>query len=170
MTSLLQYAKITERPIDFMEYLRLFTGYSINSPKHTDEECQEIYADFEKKFSEQMTYLEFADHYKWYFVQECQSGNISNKECNNKWAALEVVAKKTNPDLTKTYAEWKEYFYKVSSEFESWMLNESVDLVENFWRNFNNGNNTITISKKDLAQIIETAYQEGKSKKDKLKR
>lgn len=52
MISLLQYAKITERPIDFMEYLRLFTGYSINSPKHTDEECQEIYADFEKNLAQ----------------------------------------------------------------------------------------------------------------------
>lgn len=48
MASLLQYAKTTERPIDFMEYLRLFTGYSINNSNHTDEECQEIYADFER--------------------------------------------------------------------------------------------------------------------------
>ena len=50
MASLLQYAKTTERPIDFMEYLRLFTGYSINNSNRTDEECQEIYADFEKNF------------------------------------------------------------------------------------------------------------------------
>ena len=53
MISLIQYAKETaDRPVDFLEYLNLFTGYDLNSPKRTDKECQEIYADFEKKFSE----------------------------------------------------------------------------------------------------------------------
>lgn len=42
-------------------------------------------------------------------------------------------------------------------------LNESVELMETLWRNFSDGSNTITISKKDLAMIVETAYQEGKS-------
>lgn len=163
MMSLIEYAKTTERPTDFIEYLNLFTGYAIDNPKRTGEDCQEIYADFEKKFLEQMTYLEFADDYKWYFVQECQLGHISSKECNDKWAALEVIAKKTSPDQIKTFLEWKKYFYVMSSKFENWALNESVDLMETFWRNFCDGGDTITISKKDLATIVETAYQQGKS-------
>ena len=59
--------------------------------------------------------MEFADHYKWYFVQECQLNHISNKECNVKWATLEVVAKKTDLNQTKTFTEWKEYFYAMVS-------------------------------------------------------
>ena len=51
MTSLLQYAKTVNRPVDFLEYLNLFTGYDLNSSR-TDKKCQEIYADFEKKYSE----------------------------------------------------------------------------------------------------------------------
>ena len=106
--------------------------------------------------------MEFADHYKGYFVQECQLNHISNKECNAKWATLEVVAKKTELTQTKTFTEWKEYFYAMASKLEDWALNESVNLMETFWRNFSDGSNTITISKKDLAMIVETAYQEGK--------
>lgn len=164
MISLIQYAKETaDRPVDFLEYLNLFTGYDLNSPKHTDKECQEIYADFEKKFSEQIVYMEFADRYKWYFVQECQLSHISSKECNAKWATLEVVAKKTDLTQTKTFTEWKEYFYAMASKLEDWTLNESVRLMEILWRNFSDGSDKITISKKDLAMIVETAYQEGKS-------
>ena len=164
MISLIQYAKETaDRPVDFLEYLNLFTGYDLNSPKRTDKECQEIYADFEKKFSEQIVYMEFADHYKWYFVQECQLNHISSKECNAKWATLEVVAKKTDLTQTKTFTEWKEYFYAMASKLEDWALNESVKLMETLWRNFSDGSDKITISKKDLAMIVETAYQEGKS-------
>ena len=162
MISLLQYAKTVDRSVDFLEYLNLFTGYDINSFR-TDKECQEIYADFEKKYSEQIVYMEFADHYKWYFVQECQLSHISSKECNAKWATLEVVAKKTDLTQTKTFTEWKEYFYAMASKLEDWALNESVKLMETLWRNFSDGSNTITISKKDLAIIVETAYQEGKS-------
>ena len=56
MISLIQYAKETaDRPVDFLEYLNLFTGYDISSSR-TDKECQEIYTDFEKKFSEQIVY------------------------------------------------------------------------------------------------------------------
>ena len=51
----------------------------------------------------------------------------------------------------------------MASKLEDWALNGSVELMETFWRNFSNGSNTITISKKDLAMIVETAYQEGKS-------
>ena len=162
MISLLQYAKTVDRSVDFLEYLNLFTGYDINSSR-TDKECQETYADFEKKYSEQIVYMGFADHYKWYFVQECQLNHISNKECNAKWATLEVVAKKTDLTQTKTFIEWKEYFYAMASKLEDWALNESVNLMETLWRNFFDGGNIITISKKDLAMIVETAYQEGKS-------
>lgn len=163
MISLIQYTKETaDRPVDFLEYLNLFTGYDLNS-SCTDKECQEIYADFEKKYSEQIVYMEFADRYKWYFVQECQLSHISSKECNAKWATLEVVAKKTDLTQTKTFTEWKEYFYAMASKLEDWALNESVNLMETFWKNFSDGDNTITISKKDLAMIVETAYQEGKS-------
>ena len=164
MISLVQYAKETaDRPVDFLEYLNLFTGYDLNSPKRTDKECQEIYADFEKKFSEQIVYMEFADRYKWYFVQECQLGHISSKECNAKWATLEVVAKKTDLTQTKTFTEWKEYFYATASKLEDWALNESAKLMETLWKNFSDSSNKITISKKDLAMIVETTYQEGKS-------
>ena len=31
---------------------------------------------------------------------------------------------------------------------EDWALNESVNLMETFWKNFSDGDNTITISKK----------------------
>ena len=158
MISLLQYAKTVDRSIDFLEYLNLFTGYDINSFR-TDKECQEIYADFEKKYSEQIVYMEFADHYKWYFIQEYQLNHISNKE----WAILEVIAKRTDLNQTKTFTEWKEYFYAMASKLEDWVLNESVKLMETLWRNFSDGSNTITISKKDLAMIVEIAYQEGKS-------
>ena len=162
MISLLQYAKTVDRPADFLEYLTLFTGYGISSSR-TDKECQEIYADFEKKYSEQIVYMEFADHYKWYFIQECQLNHISNKDCNAEWATLEVIAKKTDLDQTKTFIQWKEYFYAMASKLEDWALNESVNLMETFWRNFSDGGNTIIISKKDLAMIVETAYQDGKS-------
>ena len=108
--------------------------------------------------------MEFAGHYKWYFVQECQLSHISSKECNAKWAILEVVAKKTDLIQTKTFTEWKEYFYAMTSKLEDWALNESVELMETLWRNFSDGSNTITISKKGLAMIVETAYQDGKSK------
>ena len=162
MISLLQYAKTIDRSVDFLEYLNLFTGYDINSSR-TDKECQETYADFEKKYSEQIVYMEFADHYKWYFVQECQLSHISSKECNTKWATLEVIAKRTDLNQTKTFTEWKEYFYAMASKLEDWALNGSVELMETLWRNFSDGSNTITISKKDLAMIVETAYQEGKS-------
>ena len=158
MISLLQYAKTVDRSIDFLEYLNLFTGYDINSFR-TDKECQEIYADFEKKYSEQIVYMEFADHYKWYFIQEYQLNHISNKE----WAILEVIAKRTDLNQTKTFTEWKEYFYAMASKLEDWVLNESVKLMETLWRNFSDGSNTITISKIDLAMIVEIAYQEGKS-------
>ena len=158
MISLLQYAKTVDRSVDFLEYLNLFTGYDINSSR-TDKECQEIYADFEKKYSEQIVYMEFADHYKWYFVQKYQLNHISNKE----WATLEVIAKRTDLNQTKTFTEWKEYFYAMASKLEDWVLNESVKLMETLWRNFSDSSNTITISKKDLAMIVETAYQEGKS-------
>ena len=158
MISLLQYAKTVDRSVDFLEYLNLFTGYDTNSSR-TDKECQEIYADFEKKYSEQIVYMEFADHYKWYFIQEYQLNHISNKE----WATLEVIAKRTDLNQTKTFTEWKEYFYAMASKLEDWILNESVKLMETLWRNFSDGSNTITISKKDLAMIVETAYQEGKS-------
>ena len=158
MISLLQYAKTVDRSVDFLEYLNLFTGYDTNSSR-TDKECQEIYADFEKKYSEQIVYMEFADHYKWYFIQEYQLNHISNKE----WATLEVIAKRTDLNQTKTFTEWKEYFYAMASKLEDWVLNESVKLMETLWRNFSDGSNTITISKKDLAMIVETAYQEGKS-------
>ena len=107
--------------------------------------------------------MEFADRYKWYFVQECQLSHISSKECNAKWATLEVVAKKTDLTQTKTFTEWKEYFYAMASKLEDWALNESVKLMETLWKNFSDGSNKITISKKDLAMIVETAYQEGKS-------
>ena len=158
MISLIQYTKETaDRPVDFLEYLNLFTGYDLNSPKRTDKECQEIYADFKKKFSEQIVYMEFADRYKWHFVQECQ------QECNAKWATLEVVAEKTDLTQTKTFTEWKEYFYATASKLEDWALNESAKLMETLWKNFSDGSNKITISKKDLAMIVETAYQEGKS-------
>ena len=163
MISLLQYAKIVDRSVDFLEYLNLFTGYDISSSR-TDKECQEIYADFEKKYSEQIVYMEFADHYKWYFVQECQLNHISNKDCNAEWATLKVIAKKTDLNQTKTFTEWKEYFYAMASKLEDLALNESVNLMETFWKNFSDGGNTITISKKDLAMIVETAYQDGKSK------
>ena len=163
MISLLQYAKTVDRSVDFLEYLNLFTGYDINSSR-TDKECQETYADFEKKYSEQIIYMEFADHYKWYFVQECQLNHISNKECNAKWATLKVIAKKTDLNQTKTFTEWKEYFYAMALKLEDLALNESVNLMETFWKNFSDGGNTITISKKDLAMIVETAYQDGKSK------
>ena len=118
MISLLQYAKTVDRSVDFLEYLNLFTGYDLNSPKCTDKECQEIYADFEKKYLEQIVYMEFAAHYKWYFVQECQLNHISNKECNAKWATLEVIAKKTDFNQTKTFTKWKEYFYATASKLE----------------------------------------------------
>ena len=163
MISLIQYAKTVDKSVDFLEYLNLFTGYDLNSSR-TDRECQEIYADFEKKFSEQIVYMEFVAHYKWYFVQECQLSHISSKECNAKWATLEVVAKKTDLIQTKTFTEWKEYFYAMASKLEDWALNESVELMETLWRNFSDSSNTITISKKDLAMIVETAYQDDKSK------
>ena len=107
--------------------------------------------------------MEFADHYKWYFVQECQLNRISNKDCTVKWATLEIIAKKTDLNQTKTFTEWKEYFYATASKLEDWALNESVKLMETLWGNFSDGNNKITISKKDLAMIVETAYQEDKS-------
>ena len=108
--------------------------------------------------------MEFADHYKWYFVQECQLSHISNKDCTVKWATLEIIAKKIDLNQTKTFIEWKEYFYAMVSKLEDWALNESVNLMETFWKNFSDGGNTITISKKDLAMIVETAYQDGKFK------
>lgn len=117
-----------------------------------------------KKYSEQIVYMEFADHYKWYFVQECQLSHISNKDCTVKWATLEIIAKKIDLNQTKTFIEWKEYFYAMVSKLEDWALNESVNLMETFWKNFSDGGNTITISKKDLAMIVETAYQDGKFK------
>lgn len=163
MISLLQYAKTVDRSVDFLEYLNLFTGYDLSSPKRTDKECQEIYADFEKKYSEQIVYMEFAGHYKWYFVQECQLNHISNKDCNAEWATLEVIAKRTDLNQTKTFTEWKEYFYAMASKLEDWALNESAKLMETLWKNFSDGSNKITISKKDLAMIVETAYQESKS-------
>ena len=163
MISLIQYAKIVDRSVDFLEYLNLFTDYDLNSPKRTDKECQEIYADFEKKYSEQIVYMEFVDYYKWYFVQECRQSHISSKERNTGWTTLEVIAKKTNLTQTKTFTEWKEYFYAMASKLEDWALNESAKLMETLWKNFSDGSNKITISKKDLAMIVETAYQEGKS-------
>lgn len=51
----------------------------------------------------------------------------------------------------------------MASKLEDWALNESVRLMESLWRNFSDGSDKITISKKDLAMIVETAYQEGKS-------
>ena len=98
-----------------------------------------------------------------YLTRPYQLNHISNKDCNAEWATLEVIAKKTDLTQTKTFTEWKEYFYATASKLEDWELNESVNLMETFWRNFFDGGNTITISKKDLAMIVETAYQEGKS-------
>ena len=74
--------------------------------------------------------MEFADHYKWYFVQDCPLSHLSSTECNAKWATLEVVAKKTDLTQTKTFTEWKEYFYAMASKLEDWALNESVELME----------------------------------------
>ena len=128
MISLLQYAKTVDRSVDFLEYLNLFTGYDINSFR-TDKECQEIYADFEKKYSEQIVYMEFADHYKWYFVQECQLSHISSKECNAKWATLEVIAKRTDLNQTKTFTEWKEYFYRKRAQKNVWSLAKHMNML-----------------------------------------
>lgn len=75
MISLLQYTKIVDRSVDFLEYLNLFTGYDLNS-SCTDKECQEIYADFEKKYSEQIVYMEFADRYNWNLTSILKSMRI----------------------------------------------------------------------------------------------
>lgn len=55
-----------------------------------------------------------------------------------------------------------DFINTTASTLEDWALNESAKLMETLWKNFSDGSNKITISKKDLAMIVETAYQEGK--------
>jgi hypothetical protein len=163
MTSLLEYANGTVRKEDFLEYLRLFTGYSIRDPKRSIEECNEIYDGFEQKYAEPISYRTFADAYKWLFVQQRQDGEISDAVCNAMWSSLEVVSKQFNPQEQKTFLEWKSYFYNKKNELEDWALNVSADFFKNVWEKVASGPDEVTLSKNELASLIEEAYKEGQA-------
>lgn len=77
MISLLEHAESVPRKEEFIEYLRCFTGYDEHAEKRSEEECKEIYTDFENKYNEKMSYNEFADIYFWEFVRQRQNGTVA---------------------------------------------------------------------------------------------
>lgn len=168
MISLLQYAEGVPRKEEFIEYLRCFTGYDENSVKRTNEECKEIYTDFEIKYSEKMEYDEFVDIYFWEFVRQRQNGQITDEECNKNETLLRYSIRKrveTSYQTPMTFTEWKNFFECEKESVEGWETNKSAAFFENeIWPivvAFSK-NDITTISKQVLADLIEMAYEEGK--------
>lgn len=168
MISLLQYAESVPRKEEFIEYLRCFTGYDEHAKKRTEEECKEIYTDFEIKYSEKMEYDEFVDIYYWEFVRQRQNSQITDEECNKNEHLLRYAIRKRVEDSHQTpmtFTEWKNFFEYEKGAVEGWETNNSAAFFENeIWPivvDFSK-NNITTISKQVLADLIEMAYEEGK--------
>lgn len=168
MISLLQYAEDVPRREDFIEYLRCFTGYDEHAEKRSDEECKEIYTDFENKYSEKMEYDEFVDIYFWEFVRQLQLSQISDEDCNKNEKLLRYSIRKrveASHQTPKTFTEWKNFFNHEKESVEGWETNNSAAFFENeIWpiAEAFSKNCTIALSKQVLADFIETAYMEGK--------
>jgi len=168
MISLLQYAESIPRKEEFIEYLRCFTGYDEHAVKRSSEECNEIYTDFENKYSEKMEYDEFVDIYFWEFVRQEQTNQISEEECSKNEKLLRYAIRKrveTSHQTPMTFTEWKNFFNHEKESVEGWESNNSAAFFENeIWpiaETFSK-NGTIALSKQVLADLIENAYMEGK--------
>lgn len=168
LISLLQYAEGMSRKEEFIEYLRCFTGYDEHAEKRSDEECKEIYTDFENKYSEKMEYDEFVDIYFWEFVRQLQLRQISDEDCNKNEKLLRYSIRKrveASHQTPMTFTEWKNFFNHEKESVEGWEANNSAAFFENeIWpvaAAFSK-NGTIALSKQVLADLIETAYMEGK--------
>lgn len=168
MISLLQYAESVPRKEEFIEYLRCFTGYDEHAEKRTENECKEIYTDFENKYSEKMEYGEFVEIYYWEFVRQRQNGQITDEECDKNEALLRYSIRKRVEDLNQapmTFTEWKNFFEYEKESVEGWETNKSAAFFENeIWPIVEafSKNDITTVSKQVLADLIEMAYEEGK--------
>lgn len=164
MISLLQYAESIPRKEDFIEYLRCFTGYDEHVEKRTENECKEIYTDFENKYNEKMEYSEFVETYYWDFVRQRQNGQISNEECNKNEALLRYSIKKrveTSHQTPMTFIEWKSFFNREKDSVPKWETNKSAPFFENeIWPIVEalSKNGTVALSKQVLADLIEMTY------------
>lgn len=170
MVSLLEYAEGVPRKEEFIEYLRCFTGYDEHAKKRSEEECKEIYTDFENKYNEKMSYNEFADIYFWEFVRQRQNGQITDEECTKNEALLRYAIRKrveASHQTPMTFTEWKNLFNHEKESAEGWETNNSAAFFENeIWpiAEAFSKNGTVALSKQVLADLIENAYMEGKSR------
>lgn len=168
LISLLQYAESLPRKEEFIEYLRCFTGYDEHAEKRSDEECKEIYTDFENKYNEKMEYDEFVDIYFWEFVRQLQLSQISDEDCNKNEKLLRYSIRKrveASHQTPMTFTEWKNFFNHEKESVEGWETNNSAAFFENeIWpiAEAFSKNGTIALSKQVLADLIENAYMEGK--------
>ena len=167
MISIEEYAKSVDQKEDFEEYLRCFTGYDTKSAKRSLEECENIYKDFQEKYKEKMTYDDFADAYFWEFTRLCQLSKITNQECNLNERLLRVaVRKRVNDSDLKTFSEWKAFYNSEKENCEEWESNDSVDLFEKeIWPQFSANGGKFEMTKLELANIVEKAYQQGRAAK-----
>lgn len=164
MRTLLEYADVVENKEQFIEYLELFTGYDIKAQPREEGELSDIYTAYKTKYAEKMTYAAFYETYKWHFTQERQLRHISDQAEQEAWASLDAIGNKTNLEETRTFQEWKDYYYSERYNLSSWDTNESASLFEEIAEPIFTGqpSDTVQISKAALAAIVERAYQEGK--------
>jgi hypothetical protein len=167
MISIEEYAKGVEQKEDFEEYLRCFTGYDTKSAKRSLEECEGIYKEFQEKYKEKMTYDDFADVYFWEFTRLCQLSKITSQECTLNERLLRVaVRKRVNDSDLKTFKEWKSFYNTEKEKCEEWEANDSAELFEKeIWPQFSANGNKFEMTKLALANIVEKAYQQGRSVK-----
>lgn len=167
MISIEEYVKGVEQKEDFEEYLRCFTGYDTKSAKRSLEECESIYKDFQEKYKEKMTYDDFADVYFWEFARLCQLSKITSQECTLNERLLRVaVRKRVNDSDLKTFSEWKAFYKTEKENCEGWEANDSAELFEKeILPQFSANRDMFEMTKLELANIVEKAYQRGRATK-----
>lgn len=123
-------------------YLNLYTGYS-ESKERCPGEIKQIEKDYQEFLERRMSFKEFADTFKWHYVQQRQLRSISYEDCENYWKALEILSDDLNERRT-TFTEW----------FAVWQSLEK-DALERVEEESVNDLKTLKALLRDSAKVIE---------------
>lgn len=104
-----------ELKFEFLEWLRLYTGYDTVGKKRPEGELKEIYDSFIEFQNRPISYAKFQQGMWSYYVQERQLGNITDKVCEDRLRGLEEVIPdilEVNDNVPKeqTFGAWKRWY------------------------------------------------------------
>ena len=168
MKTLLSYATMLTDQAEFLEWLRLYTGYDTNGKERPEAELDSIHQYFIDFANKPIPYKEFSEGMWSYYVQERQLGNITEQDCEEFLYALEHAIpeylEEHYPDLKlQVFGAWKRLFLelKVSLPANSFYKSRHYyhdEILPNIQPFMAKDGLTLNIPIKDFMELVEKIY------------